>query len=356
MQSTRIAALDHTKGLLVLLMVAYHVMSIATTAERDDFAWLRFVSNAFIGLTGWLIATRAQSDSNVGINIRTDALKANLALMRRGGKVLLLFLALNAAILATGWGNPHKALGQAMPLAERFWVVMTQAPSHLASFLILLPIGYLLVSAPLALRLNAQLAWATPLSLMAALVVATVPVVTDASAALSFWLVGWMGLAAGLLWHRITGHRAVTAQRAGTPSFETNALQPNLAKTLTSAVALMLMLALGAHWQSSVAAQALAVGGVLWAMVALVRAWPVPSWVAKSLSLLGRYSLLAYVAQIVLIQVAFRLMGAQRVALGVQALLMMLGTAACVLGICWVTERMRQRSVTADRSYRTIFA
>jgi hypothetical protein len=336
----RIAALDRTKGLLVLVMVAYHVMSIATTAERDDFAWLRFVSSAFIVLTGWVVAMSAAADA-----------KANLVLMRRGGKVLLLFLGLNAAIWATGWGHPHKTLGAVLPLLDRLWLVMTQAPSHLASFLILLPIGYLLVTAPIALRLHTQHPWATPASLLLALAVAAFPAITEASAALSFWLFGWIGLAAGLLWQR---RRAALLSGVNTlPALEP---QPNLRQALTSAVALVAMLALSARMQSSIAAQVVAVGGVLWAMGSLVHAWPAPAWVAASLTLLGRYSLLAYVAQIVLIHLAFRGMGMQRIGLNLQAALLMAATSAGVLAICWLTQRMRQRSATADRSYRLIFA
>ncbi len=365
MQGTRNVALDHTKGVLVLVMVAYHVMSIATTATREDFAWLRFVSGAFIVLTGWVVALSANgsavsrangsavSSANGGAGSSAHShTQANHSLTRRGTKVLLLFLALNAAILATGWGNPHKAVGQAMPLMERVWVVMTQAPSHLASFLILLPIGCLLLTAPLALRLNTLHPWASPLSMVVAIALACVPAATEASAVLSFWLLGWMGLTVGLLWQRM----AALLQRWQAPRFVAPVAGQPLVTTLGAGAALALMLALSARWQSSVACQALGIGGVLCAMVALVRVWPAPAWAASMLALLGRYSLLAYVAQIVLIHTLHRWMGAQRVALGGQALWLMVVTAVGAWGVCWLTERMRSRSVVADRSYRLIFA
>ena len=49
--SARDARFDMIKGTLVLLMVIYHVMSIASTATAEDYRYIRFISGSFIFVT-----------------------------------------------------------------------------------------------------------------------------------------------------------------------------------------------------------------------------------------------------------------------------------------------------------------
>jgi hypothetical protein len=76
----------------------------------------------------------------------------------------------------------------------------------------------------------------------------------------------------------------------------------------------------------------------------------------RQLVLLGQYSLMAYVAQIALIQLVFKATGSQRVESGPLTLGVLVGvSAACWLG-CRAMERMRRRAPLVDRAYRWVFA
>jgi hypothetical protein len=71
--------------------------------------------------------------------------------------------------------------------------------------------------------------------------------------------------------------------------------------------------------------------------------------------LLGRYSLMAYVAQIALIQLLFRFTGAQRWSVGWEVLALVLVTAALMLALCMAVEKWRASSPLFDKSYRLVF-
>src|SRR5580692_606153 len=88
---TRNAALDFTKGVLVLVMVLYHWLNYFH-GPGDVYRYLRFLTPSFIFITGFLI-------SNVHLS-RYGSADSRLAkrLMWRGLKILVVFILLNAAI------------------------------------------------------------------------------------------------------------------------------------------------------------------------------------------------------------------------------------------------------------------
>ena len=70
----------------------------------------------------------------------------------------------------------------------------------------------------------------------------------------------------------------------------------------------------------------------------------------------GQYSLMAYVAQIALIQLAFKATGSHRAEPGLATLAFtLIVAAACLLG-CLAMQRLRRGAPLVDRAYRVIFA
>jgi len=134
----RIAAIDFTKGTLVLVMVLYHWLSYFHGRYGSIFRYLRFLPPSFIFITGFLVSNAYLRKYEV-----TDPrLPKRLAL--RGAKVLAIFVLLNVAIsfLFTGF-----RIFSAESLLAVFVTgnVLIAGVGKAASFYVLVPISYLLL-------------------------------------------------------------------------------------------------------------------------------------------------------------------------------------------------------------------
>ena len=92
---TRVAALDFTKGALVLIMVLYHWLDFFVTRNGRIFDYLRFLTPSFIFITGFMISQHYSSRYG-------DRMKIGGRLERRGVKLLAIALFLNLAPATLG--------------------------------------------------------------------------------------------------------------------------------------------------------------------------------------------------------------------------------------------------------------
>jgi len=143
-QTTRIPALDFTKGALVLLMVLYHWINYFIGPQWEYYFYLRFLTPSFIFITGFLV-------SNVYL-AKYTATDPRLAkrLFTRGFKLLLIFLSLNILRLFIAPVLGSAALVRTSFSASDYFSVFVSGNlpvvgSKLASFSILVPISYLLM-------------------------------------------------------------------------------------------------------------------------------------------------------------------------------------------------------------------
>src|SRR5271156_2446840 len=90
-KAQRIAALDFTKGALVLIMVLYHWMNYFMVLGWTYYRYLRFLTPSFIFVTGFMI-------SNVYLSkYEATAPRLSKRLFTRGLKLLTIFVLLNLA-------------------------------------------------------------------------------------------------------------------------------------------------------------------------------------------------------------------------------------------------------------------
>jgi peptidoglycan/LPS O-acetylase OafA/YrhL len=327
--SARDAAFDAVRGVLVLLMVVYHVLSIATTAGAEAFRYLRFLSGSFIFISGFVVVrfgwerfARAPGD-------------ASLRLVQRGLKVFLIFAALNLAISASGFGNAAKSQLDARGLVENAPAIFLHGDGRLSSFLILLPIAYLLMLAPLFLVL-AQRSAALVCGGLLLVALALAAGLADPAPVAGFLLVGLSGLCLGA---PVLALRPIGAAPAGLP------------KILAG---LVLALWLAGRYGGPLVFYCIGVAAVVLLMAEALRALP-GRWLDLA-ALVGRYSLLAYIAQILLIQCLLRALVGQRADPDARTFVLILGVAAATVALCVLTERLRSRSAVIDRTYRWVFA
>jgi peptidoglycan/LPS O-acetylase OafA/YrhL len=142
---TRIPALDFTKGALVLIMVLYHWLNYFVGPGGDMYRYLRFLTPSFIFITGFLI-------SNVYLaKYQLSDSRVPYKLVIRGLKILGLFVLLNLArsLLLGGYGAREMLLEQLS--ASRIMAiygtgnVFISGIGKVAAFYILVPIAYLLI-------------------------------------------------------------------------------------------------------------------------------------------------------------------------------------------------------------------
>jgi len=138
--------IDFVKGALVLFMVVYHWSNYFVDIRWDVYRYLRFLTPSFTLITGFLISYTYLSryaPDDAGLRGR---------LLRRGGKILLLFTALNAAgdIMLPG------ALAGGRSMTQNLYAIYVVGNGS-AAFDVLVPIAYFLLLAPLVLWVATRL-------------------------------------------------------------------------------------------------------------------------------------------------------------------------------------------------------
>ncbi len=88
----RVAAFDFTKGALVLVMVLYHWLDYFIGPNHEFFKYLRFLTPSFIFITGFLISQVYLSKYDI------SDLRLPRRLLQRGVKILALFSLLNLVV------------------------------------------------------------------------------------------------------------------------------------------------------------------------------------------------------------------------------------------------------------------
>lgn len=151
----RNAAVDFTKGALVLCMVIYHSVNYMV-GVHVDLKYLSFLPPSFILISGFLIGKVYLARS------RTGSFAVQRRLIVRGLKLLLIFTALNlgAALLFSKNYN-GRSLGVDGLLDNAVDIYLTGNGKR-AIFEVLVPISYLLILAALLLNVFQTRKWFLP--------------------------------------------------------------------------------------------------------------------------------------------------------------------------------------------------
>jgi hypothetical protein len=328
-EPVRDAALDFTKGMLVLLMVLYHWLNYFVSND-SFYRYIRFITPSFIFLAGFLVtnvlASRADRKSSV--------LAARLFM--RGAKLLALFTLLNLGVAGLGLGgSPGGRAGLSGFIAGVPSTYLSGLGST-AVFFVLVPIGY-------TLMLSGLLHKARDLHRLGSLV----PTL----------LLFFVGFGAILL-----GVRSPTLELIGSGLLGL-ILGSVLAGRLHHLrrlwpwmlIAYVIHLAAITAWGVPHALQLVAVCLNLWLLYCLAGLLQPSSATARLTSLVGQYTLLGYVGQIAILQllaISFRLVdfGSVEPALALVAALLL--TVAAIA----TTDFLRRRARPVDSLYRLVFA
>lgn len=332
--SSRISALDFTKGALVLFMVLYHWLNYFVASQGSFYRYLRFLTPSFIFIAGFLV-------SNIYFpKYRRGDSKVPARLLVRGLKVLGVFLALNIAIaillsLATTGRLIPEHFSVAAPSLYIFGTTAV-AGVKAAVFYVLIPISYLLMASALLLRISGRFPYtfhlATALCLLA-IYVFNQSGVQDPN--LELVTMGLLGAVAGYLSlseiNRFVGH--------------------------TVAIAVLYLLYLGAisRWGTPYPLQIFGVCLTLLLLYKLGSSDREPGPVRAHIILLGKYSLFGYIIQMAFLQAIHRFVKHLDFGDGGLVLSCLLGFALTMASI-EALDRLRRRSRALDAGYKAVFA
>lgn len=218
-----------------------------------------------------------------------------------------------------------------------WWRIYVTGNAPGVAFEVLLPIAYVLLIAPALLQVAAGRRW--PLYLL-----------TEGLFLLCVWL-NVSEIPAATLYFVVAGIIGMSCAAYGAKWIEDPARSANW---IIGAAALHLAI-IAVGWDNYPAQILVTVACLLWIYLAACRSTST-GWLSRQVVLLGQYSLLAYIVQIVLLQGTKWLIRLAPASLLTQTVfLVVLVTAATWLSIGLI-DRARGRSQTVDRTYRFMFA
>jgi hypothetical protein len=323
----RIAALDFTKGLLVLIMVLYHWLNYFVGTEGFYYRYLRFLTPSFIFITGFLIAHVYFTRDGV-TNPRVPA-----RLLQRGLKLLGIFTFLNLSIHLLADASHSKAIHDWTAAALGAVYLTGTAP---VPFAILVPISYLLLtSAGIAILARSWRVAGQIIPVVFVLLVLLLESLGVKNGYLELFSMGLIGVA--------LGHIVLV---------RTNRIVRHPYLLLTAYAGYIWAISI---WNEVYVLQIVGVCLSLAVIYMLGASRAGSGSIARAVILLGQYSLIGYICQIVLLQ-ALRAGFGHLNLLGEWALVALgAGVALTVLSV-QALDQCRARVPVINRLYSAVFS
>lgn len=330
----RIPELDFTKGALVLIMVLYHWLDYFIGPQSEIFRYLRFLTPSFICVSGFLI-------SNIYLS-KYEIVDPRLPkrLGQRGLKLLGIFIVLNVAIRAV-FENSYNGkilFGSLSSISAIFVSGNTLIPGvgKAAAFYVLVPIAYLLLlSAGLVIvrrlyKYTFQVAFTCSL--------------------LSVFILELIGLKNGNLELITIGLLGVMLGCVPMNKINNFVGHPYLIGS-----AYLLYTAAITLWNVVYSLQIVGVCLSLMLIYLLGKNDGEAGKARGHIMLLGKYSLVAYIAQILILQLLHRSFRVIGLAPGTLAISFLAAIGLTLIAVV-VVDRARTCSRTVDGLYKAVFA
>lgn len=325
----RNAALDFTKGALVLCMVLYHCFNYFLH-DMQILKYLHFLPPSFIFIAGFLVTNVYLARYDIG-----DP-RMHRRLFIRGFKLLLVFVGLNLAVHTLFSANYNRRQLGLDFLLDHLDSIFVTGEERAAVFEVLLPISYLLLLSAVLLKgcrihryfLQAVCGGTLVLCLILAFQGQLV-------SNLDLLSMGLLGMVVGFIPLRRIEGLAVH-------------LMPILVANLAYSAVIT-------YWYPIYALNILGVCLTLLLFYAVGVKAGEHGVVQVQIILLGKYSLLAYIAQIALLQALFR--GLRRLDLPAGRLLIaLMATTVLTWLVVRAVDYFRKKSPALNRAYQAVFA
>lgn len=329
-RDSRDSALDFTKGALVLCMVFYHWMNYFVGIEGPVYPYLRFIPPSFIFIAGLLLVR--VYPTRYGLNNS----KLYVRLLVRGLKILSLFTLLNVMANMLFPNSYRGALPGVTAFVNNAAGVYVSGNGRMI-FGVLLPISYLLIISTLiflAMRL-AQHAL-TILCAVSLTCVLGMEYYGISNSNMSFIAIGILGMALGQY----------------PPQQFSNWAGHLLAVAGLYCGYLMAIYLVGGSYALEVTGMCLSI--LLLYSIGIRTSHCQP--IGRTLVLLGKYSLFAYVAQIGLLHILQAGLATTNIHHLLRWAFSFISIFTLTIGVVWGTHQICSKSATGYRVYRLVFA
>jgi hypothetical protein len=324
----RIDALDFVKGALVVFMVIYHSLN-RSIYHPLAFRYLAFLPPSFILIVGFILTSVYSQRYDL------RAWHVHQRLLIRGLKLVLIFTLLNMLVYAFVLGNPKDPLVGLEGFLERWNEIYVHSTTRVASFSVLLSISYFLLAAPFLLRFQVWKKWFIPL---AAFISVSSCVVMEYNGELNgnvgMASAGSIGLALGLL-----------------PISRINQFAKQWYLTVP---AYLIYRGLSYMSGETYAVQMLGACVTLFLLYGIALQLADGSQFYRFCVFLGNYSLLAYIMQILLLQVLIRVIGHPARTIGA-LLAVVFSTLGATYLVTLCTDQLRMKLKPANSMYKAVF-
>jgi peptidoglycan/LPS O-acetylase OafA/YrhL len=325
-KSTRLPALDFTKGALVLIMVLYHWMNYFVEADGSIYKYLRFLTPSFILITGFLISHVYLSKT------RSSGWKIAGRLLGRGFKLLAIVACLNLALNTIGIHGLTSRTSNLSPARVAMAYISGTTP---VAFSVLVPIAYLLIASAVFLFILGRDRYVYQISSAVCLAVALVLDVKGIqSGYLQIFSIGTLGIAIGYI--------SLT---------KLNSFVSHHATIVIAYVAYLCAITLlDVIFLLQIVGVCLSLAIIYW----IGTAYSVSNPIGRTTVLLGQYSLFAYIAQIVILQVLRRSLRVEGDGLAIAVVAFLAALALTTISVEAV-HRARAKVKVVNSLYTAVF-
>jgi peptidoglycan/LPS O-acetylase OafA/YrhL len=332
--TTRIPALDFTKGFLVLSMVVYHLFNYFLEGGHIIYAYVGYVTQAFIFYSGFVTGT-------VYFNkLIADKKAVYKRLIVRGCKIILLFFIINLLIHALFQNNlNNKDFGLHLFLNNITTVFLTGS-DKIARFAILLPIGYVLLLSPVLISLHRYKYYAFTTIIVFWLLADLMDVRGFFN--LNCILTGIAGVFGGLIYN--DQYKRL------------NIKQVRFAAVAIVLIFLFIFIPFYSDPRSHYISYFLYIIVIVYNMHLLTGFFNPTGLLTRHVLKFGQYSLYLYLAQIFILQIIKKILGFNLSSVSVIHFLLFIFVTLTLVGLCYLTDFLRNRFSILDKIYRFVFA
>lgn len=325
--SNRDLHLDFVKGFLVITMVIYHTMNYFSTANPEEYGYIRFVTGSFIFISGYMVSTFYEK------KYRKDKIRICKRLIGRGLKLLIIFTTLNLFVSLTGVEGYKKVQFSAQQYFDNLGAIYIWGNSRLAIFQILVPISYLLIISPVYFILYGI---RKPLITAILFLVFSFSFLGLESYILYVGIIGLVGLSVGML---------VNIERLY-----------GIKNRLIILFCLFICFTIMGYLDRNVLTYSIGILVVLKLIYDFAKTLSVRKQINQIVILFGQYSLVCYIMQIIFLHGLFRLLSNGRWGLGYETISIFVVTNIFLLGLCISLRWCRGRYKLIDQLYKVMFS
>ncbi len=319
--------LDFVKGFLVVCMVIYHTINYFTNPACDGTKFLRFVTGAFIFISGYIVAVFYKK------KFELDKKQICKRLVTRGLKLLLIFTFLNIVINLLGI-QTHKSIQYDIEFfLMDLYDIYIEGSSRYAIFPIIVPIAYLLFLSPFLLIVQI---WRKIIITVTAILLSAYVAFSINYFNLYGLLIGLVGLSAGLMG---INHNLYKIKYRSIIFF------------IFCAVAFMMK-----YFDRNIISYSIGIMIIVKLIYDFSTTQDLTKLFNKLIILLGQYSLISYIMQIFFLQILYQLFIKQRFDLGYEALIISVATTIFLILLCLFLDLLRNKFKFVNRSYKLIFS